>query len=105
MARRPQEQQAQEQQPQQQQDDPTVSSSRRGVIEYPEGTHPPAPPEDQAWGPGRFSYSDMPDDDKPDKSSVVSVIESDPLTDEAQEALREAAQQPTEPQPEGQEQQ
>ena len=60
--------------------------------EYPEGTHPPNPPDEQTWGPGRFSYSDMPEEDKPDKSTVASVVEPDPVTEDAQDALREDAE-------------
>lgn len=68
-------------------DDPTVTSSRgSGAPEYPEGTHPPAPPSEQAWGPYRFSYSDMPSDEKPDESTVAQVVDSDPLADEAEKA-------------------
>lgn len=54
--------------------DPTVRS-RGAVPEYPEGTHPPAPPEKQAWGPGRFTYTDLAAKDKPDKSTVAQTVE------------------------------
>lgn len=77
---------------QDQQQDPTVRTLKGAAPEYPEGTHPPHAPADQTWGPGRFSYSDMPEDQKPDESTVAQVLESDPVTDEAQEALRDAAQ-------------
>lgn len=77
---------------QQQQDDPTVRHLRGGAPEYPEGTHPLHPPEEQTWGPYRFTYQDMPDEDKPDKSTVAQIVESDPVTDAAQDALRESAE-------------
>jgi len=66
--------------------DPTVRSTVSP--EYPEGTHPPAAPADQAWGPGRFSYSDMPAEDKPDESTVAQVLDEDPLRDAAEKARR-----------------
>lgn len=66
--------------------DPSVRTLRGAAPEYPEGTHPPAAPSDQAWGPYRFSYSEMPESDKPDESTVVQVADSDPLADDAQKA-------------------
>jgi hypothetical protein len=70
--------------------DPTVRA-RGGVPEYPEGTHPPAPVEAQTWGPGRFDYGELEDKLKPDPTSVVSTVESDPIEDANQEALRDSA--------------
>ena len=66
--------------------DPTVRTLRGAAPEYPEGTHPPAAPSDQAWGPYRFSYSDMPEKDKPDESTVAQVLDSDSLADETDKA-------------------
>jgi len=83
---------AKRQQEAQQQDDPSVRHLKGGAPEYPEGTHPPVSPSEQTWGPGRFSYADMLDEDKPDPSTVAQTLESDPVQDEAQEALRDAAQ-------------
>lgn len=60
--------------------DPTVRSSVPSS-EYPEGTHPPASPSEQAWGPYRFSYSDLPDSEKPDPSTVAQQLDNDPLDD------------------------
>ena len=74
-----------------QQNDPTVRSDSTSP-EYPEGTHPPHPPSEQDWGPYRFSYSDMPDEDKPDKSTVASVLDSDPLQESVDEAMQEQAE-------------
>jgi hypothetical protein len=65
--------------------DPTVRSTT--APEYPEGTHPPASPSEQAWGPYRFSYSDVPADEKPDESTVAQTVESDPLRDAVDQAL------------------
>lgn len=72
--------------------DPTVYSTRGRGPEYPEGTHPPVPPADQAWGPDRFSYSDMDDKLKPDESTVAQTVDADPLQEQAQNALRESAE-------------
>ena len=52
--------------------DPTIRSDSP-VPEYPEGTHPIAPIEEQAWSPERFVVRDNPD--KPHPSSVAQVIE------------------------------
>lgn len=71
--------------------DPTVRSTPSP--EYPEGTHPPASPSEQAWGPYRFSYSDLPADEKPDESTVAQTIDTDPLREDVERALREDAQQ------------
>lgn len=68
--------------------DPTVRTLKGAAPEYPEGTHPPAAPSEQAWGPYRFSYSDMPAQDKPDESTVAQTLDSDPLEDEAEKARR-----------------
>lgn len=59
---------------------------RRVGPEYPEGTHPPAPPDKQTWGPGRFNYSDLEAKLKPDKSTVAQTVE-DPMQDEIDDAL------------------
>lgn len=67
--------------------DPSVRTLRGGAPEYPEGTHPPASPSDQAWGPYRFSYTEMPDEDKPDESTVAQVLTSDPLEDAVEKVL------------------
>jgi hypothetical protein len=80
-----------------QNDDPTVRTLKGAAPEYPEGTHPPHPPSEQTWGPDRFSYSEMPEEDKPDKSTVANVVESDPVTDDAQNALRESAETSAKP--------
>ncbi len=64
--------------------DPSIRTLRGAAPEYPEGTHPPHPPSEQAWGPGRFSYEDMPEKDKPDESTVVQVLVSDSLADSAE---------------------
>jgi hypothetical protein len=66
--------------------DPSVRTLRGGAPEYPEGTHPPHPPSQQTWGPYRFSYSDMPEQDKPDESTVAQVLTSDPLRDDVDRA-------------------
>ena len=66
--------------------DPSVRSLRGAAPEYPEGTHPPAAPSEQAWGPYRFSYSEMAEKDKPDESTVAQVMDSDPLADAADKA-------------------
>jgi hypothetical protein len=66
--------------------DPSVRTLRGAAPEYPEGTHPPHPPSEQDWGPYRFSYSDMPAEDKPDESTVAQVMDSDPLEDDAEKA-------------------
>ena len=70
-------------------DDPSVRYLKGGAPEYPEGTHPLNPPSEQTWGPGRFEYSDAPEDVKPDESSVVSQVEDDPILEETQKVLRE----------------
>jgi hypothetical protein len=71
------------------QDDPTVRILRGAAPEYPDGTHPPAAPSEQAWGPNRFSYSDMPVDQKPDESTVAQTLDSDPLQDDADKARQQ----------------
>ena len=71
--------------------DPTVRTLKGAAPEYPEGTHPPNPVSDQTWGPNRFEYSDLPDDEKPDPTSVVSQVEPDPLQEETQKVLRDDA--------------
>jgi hypothetical protein len=70
-------------------DDPSIRILKGGRPEYPEGTHPPHPPAEQDWGPNRFSYSDLPDEEKPDESSVVVQVDDDPLAKEAEEAREE----------------
>jgi hypothetical protein len=69
--------------------DPTVRS-RGGVPEYPEGTHPPAPPDKQTWGPGRFSYAELPAKEKPDKSTIAQTVE-DKLDDKLEKARAESS--------------
>lgn len=71
--------------------DPTVRS-RGDVPEYPEGTHPIAPVESQTWGPDRIEYGELPDKEKPDPTSIVSTVESDPIADENEKVLRDDAQ-------------
>ena len=66
--------------------DPSVRTLKGAAPEYPEGTHPPHPPDEQTWGPGRFSYSDVPDEAKPDKSTVAQIVESDPVTESSAKA-------------------
>jgi hypothetical protein len=80
--------------------DPTVRTLRGAAPEYPEGTHPPHPPSEQDWGPGRFSYSEMPAEDKPDESTVAQVVEDDPLQVKAQDALRDGAESLAKAEPE-----
>ena len=58
-----------------QQSDPTIRTLRGAAPEYPEGTHEIAPLEEQDFGPHRFEYKDMPDDQKPDPSTVAQVVE------------------------------
>jgi hypothetical protein len=70
--------------------DPTVRS-RGAVPEYPEGTHPPAPISAQTWNGERFTYSDMPDEQKPDPSTVAQVVDEDPIEQANQEALSKDA--------------
>jgi hypothetical protein len=72
--------------------DPTVRSLR-GASAYPEGTHPPVSPSDATWGPDRFSYSDLSADEKPDESTVAQELDSDPVQDDNQAALRESSEQ------------
>jgi hypothetical protein len=67
--------------------DPTVRS-RGAVPEYPEGTHPPAPISAQTWNGERFTYSDMPAEQKPDESTVAQVVEEDPIEVANEKALR-----------------
>jgi hypothetical protein len=66
--------------------DPTVRS-RGAVPEYPEGTHPPAPISEQTWNGERFTYSDMPDKQKPDESTVAQVVAEDPIEVANEKAL------------------
>lgn len=68
--------------------DPTVRSLR-GASGYPEGSHPPVSPADATWGPDRFSYSDIPSEEKPDESTVAQEMDSDPVRDDAEAALQE----------------
>lgn len=56
--------------------DPTIRTVRGAAPEYPPGTHPPVSPSEQTWGPGRFSYSDLPDSAKPDPSTVAQTVET-----------------------------
>ncbi|MFL6288665.1 MAG: hypothetical protein ACJ73L_09730 [Actinomycetes bacterium] len=65
-------------------EDPSVKSLR-GASAYPESTHPPVPPSEQAWRPGRFSYTSA--DQKPDESTVGQELKSDPMQDEVNKAL------------------
>jgi len=58
--------------PRSERSDPTIRSDSTSP-EYPEGTHPIAPIEEQAWSPERFVVRDNPD--KPHPSSVAQVIE------------------------------
>jgi hypothetical protein len=69
--------------------DPTVFSGRGRGPEYPEGSHPPVDPADATWGPGRFSYSDLEEALKPSRLSVVQQVESDPVRDSNEKAIRE----------------
>jgi hypothetical protein len=75
-------------------DDPTVRSLRGAAPEYPEGTHPPHPVSEQTWGPDRFSYSDMPAEDKPEETTVAQVVDEDPIEVANREALAEATPEP-----------
>jgi hypothetical protein len=72
--------------------DPSVRHLKGAAPEYPEGTHPIAPVSEQTWGPDRFSYSELPDEQKPDPTSVVQQFDGDPLEDEKQEALKKDAE-------------
>jgi hypothetical protein len=73
-------------------DDPSVRHLKGAAPEYPEGTHPINPVSEQTYGPGRFSYSDLPDEEKPDPTSVVQEFDGDPIEDEKQEALKKDAE-------------
>lgn len=66
--------------------DPSIRTLRGAAPEYPEGTHPPHPPSEQAWGPDRFSYEDVPEKDKPDVSTVAQVLTTDTLADTVSKA-------------------
>jgi hypothetical protein len=72
-------------------DDPSIRTLKGAAPEYPEGTHPINPVSEQTYGPGRFSYSDLPDEQKPDPTSVVQEFDGDPVEDEKQEALKKDA--------------
>lgn len=72
--------------------DPTVVGLRGDVPEYPEGTHPPHPISEQSWSGDRLSYSDAPDDLKPDESSIVQTVDEDPLEADTQKALADDAE-------------
>jgi hypothetical protein len=72
-------------------DDPSISTLKGAAPEYPEGTHPINPVSEQTYGPGRFSYSDLPDEQKPDPTSVVQEFDGDPVEDEKEEALKKDA--------------
>jgi len=67
-------------------EDPSVKSLR-GASAYPPGTHPPVPPSEQDWGPGRFTYKDLPASEKPDESTVAQELTKDALHDAADKAL------------------
>jgi hypothetical protein len=73
-------------------DDPSIRTLKGAAPEYPEGTHPINPVSEQTYGPGRFSYSDLPDEQKPDPTSVVQEFDGDPIEDEKQEALQKDAE-------------
>jgi hypothetical protein len=72
-------------------DDPSIRTLKGAAPEYPEGTHPINPVSEQTYGPGRFSYSDLPDEQKPDPTSVVQEFDGDPVEDEKEEALKKDA--------------
>lgn len=74
-----------------QNDDPTIRIVPGAAPEYPEGTHPIAPPSEQTWGPDRFSYSDLADEQKPDESTIAQQLDSDPIADAAEEAREQDA--------------
>jgi hypothetical protein len=67
--------------------DPTVTGGTVGG-QYPEGTHPIRPISEQTWNGERFSYSDLPDDEKPDPTSIVQQVDSDPIQDANDDALK-----------------
>ena len=73
--------------------DPTVRHIKGAAPEYPEGTHPTKPVSEVTWGPNRFSYSDLDDDQKPDPTSVISQVEPDPIEEETQKVLKQDAEQ------------
>lgn len=50
--------------------DPTVTTDRVGD-EYPEGTHPARSPSEVTHSAENLEYQDMPDDRKPDPSSIA----------------------------------
>lgn len=52
--------------------DPTIKSGAGGE-DYPEGTHPARPVEEVTHAAEKNEYKDMPEDEKPSKSSVVQV--------------------------------
>ena len=83
--------------------DPTVVGKRGDVPEYPEGTHPIVPIEDQTWGPNRVSYGDLDDDLKPDPTSIVQTVEEDPIVEDNQKALGRDAEYGRKQQAKGQE--
>jgi hypothetical protein len=52
--------------------DPTIKST--GVVaEYPEGTHPIRPLKEQTLSAVNKEYKEMPDDEKPDPSTVANL--------------------------------
>lgn len=54
--------------------DPTITSKVTGP-DYPEGTHPARAPSDVTHAADKITYRDMPDDEKPDKTSVAQVAD------------------------------
>ena len=80
--------------------DPSVRHLKGAAPEYPEGTHPIHPISEQTWNGERFTYSDLPDDQKPDPTSVIQQVEDDPIEVAKQEALQESAEQQAKAEPE-----
>ena len=54
--------------------DPTVTSKVTGP-EFPEGTHPARSPSEVTHSVTNITYRDMPDDEKPDKTSVAQLAD------------------------------
>lgn len=54
--------------------DPTVTSKLAGP-EFPEGTHPARKPSEVTHSAENITYRDMPDDEKPDKTSVAQLAD------------------------------
>jgi hypothetical protein len=59
-------------------EDPTITSATMSAGDpYPEGTHPARPVSEVSFGAPNLegTYRDMPDDEKPDASSIAQIQE------------------------------